>query len=98
MERMSQADWKLRAATNTLAVLTMMADNGHAARVTTRTTLTTAPHFQPSHLAMGFPSNTKCGVATQVLRKSAPREKTKIASIMKYSRLAKGTDSSMASW
>jgi hypothetical protein len=30
-----------------------------------------------------------------VLRKSAPRENTRIASMMKYSRLAKGTESSM---
>ena len=34
---MSQADWKLRAATSTLAVVTTIADNGHRARTTTST-------------------------------------------------------------
>ena len=35
-ERMSQADWKLRAATSTLAVATTIADNGHSGEHETR--------------------------------------------------------------
>ena len=32
------------------------------------------PHFQPSFFAIGLPSSTRLGVATQVLRISMPRD------------------------
>jgi len=82
-------------ATSTLAVLTTMADSGHMASPATTAAFTRTPHAHPSFLAMGLPSRTRCGVATQVLRKSAPRESTRIARKMKYSRLPNGLNSSM---
>ena len=71
---MSQADWKLRAATSTLVVLMTIAGSGQNASPTQSATLSGMPHLQPSFFAMGLPSSTMLGVATQVLRKSIPRE------------------------
>src|SRR5579875_1659771 len=88
---MSQADWKLRAATSTLAVAMTIADSGQKATSRQITTLSGTPHFQPSFLAMGLPSSTRFGVAIHVLKKSMPRENTSRARNKKYSRLAKGT-------
>jgi hypothetical protein len=76
---MSQADWKLRAATKTLVVLITMAGNGHAAKSAHMTMLKIMPPFHPSLRAIGLASKTRFGVATQVLKKSAPRAKNKRA-------------------
>ena len=92
---MSQADWKLRAATSTLAVATTIADNGQTGSARQMAMLSSTPHFQPSFLARGLPSSARFGVAIHVLKKSMPRENTSSASIKKYPRLANGMVSSI---
>src|SRR5271165_2976104 len=92
---MSQADWKLRAATSTLAVATTIADTGQSGSARQTARLSGTPHFQPSFLARGLPSSTRFGVAIHVLKKSMPRENVTRASIKKYSRLPNGYISSI---
>ena len=64
----------MRAATSTLVVLMTIAGNGQKANPTQSARLSGMPHRQPSFFAIGLPSSTMLGVATQVLRKSIPRE------------------------
>ena len=58
---------------STLVVLITIAGNGHSAKPKHRPRFTGIPHLQPSLRAIGLPSSTMFGVATQVLRKSIPR-------------------------
>ena len=81
IERMSQACWKLREATSRLLVLITTAGVSQRANPKQRARLIRPPHRQPSFLAIGFPSSTMWGVATQVLRKSIPRANSSSASI-----------------
>src|ERR1051326_8822403 len=72
-----------------------IAASGHAPSTPHRTRLTKEPHFQPSFLARGLPSSTMLGVATHVLRKSAPRLSNSSIRKKKYCRLPTGTRSSI---
>src|SRR5215471_13906694 len=95
MDRISQADWKLRAATSKLIVLQTMAANQWNASAKHNTMLSGTPQVHPSTFATGLPSSTRFGVATRVLSMSMPREKIRSNSKRKYSRLANGTKSSI---
>lgn len=93
MVRLSQADWQLRAATRMLVVASIRAGKGQAASAAQITAFRRSPPRHPSARAKGLASSVSRGVASQVLKKSAPRARINNNSSNQYSALPKATNS-----